>query len=271
MRRTLTLVLVAPLLTILLALSTGCQSLGKGSSSPAPTTQYQASLYTPVQGDAMGRQIVINLIYGQISVESNGAVTVQLASANASTTFAVQFCPAPSQNYNCFYVGSVSSDANGNANTTVTFPKSGSWAGDFELVSGGITAYETDIQSGNGSPVYMSTLQPVSTVNGHGLGVGQPPQDPLSSGSVTFSNGSLQFQMTGASANTSYSSAECALNLESSCSELYDSHGTGGFTTNGSGSVTFSALQDGSGGDIFEVTPSTGSGFVGGFAVRSGD
>jgi hypothetical protein len=92
----------------------------------------------------------------------------------------------------------------------------------------------------------------------------------LRSGSVTFSNGSLQFQVTGASPHTTYSSAECALNLGSSCYELYSSQGGGGFTTDGGGNVTFSVLQDGSGGDIFEVNPPTGSGFVGGFMVSSG-
>ena len=233
------------------------------------TTQYQASLFT-AQADAMGRQIVINSVYGQISVDSNGTVTVQLTGATPSTTFTVQFCPAPSQNYSCFNVGSVSSDTNGNANTTMTFPTSGSWAGDFELASGGTAVYQTDVVSGGGSLVYMSTLQPASTVNGQGLGVGQPPQDPLQTGSVTFSNGSLQFQMTGASPHTTYSSAECALNLGSSCYELYSSQGGGGFTTDGGGNVTFSVFQDGSGGDIFEVNPPTGSGFVGGFMVSSG-
>ncbi len=231
------------------------------------TTQYQASLFTAGQGDVARRQVVVSSIYGQISVDSDGTVTAQLTGATPSTTFILQFCPAPSQNYDCFNVGNVSSDANGNANTTMTFPKSGSWAGDFELASGGIAVYQTDVVSNASSLVYMSTLQPASTVNGQGLGIGQPPQDPLSSGSVIFSSGSLQFQVTGALPNTTYTSAECALNLGASCYELYSSQGGGGFTTDGCGNVTFSVLQDGNGGDVFDINPPTGTGFVGGFTV----
>lgn len=231
------------------------------------TTQYQASLFTAGQGDIARGQVVGSSIYGQISVDSQRTVTVQLTGAIPSTTFTLQFCPAPSQNYGCFNVGNVSSDANGNADTTMTFPRSGSWAGDFELASNGTAVYQTDVVTSATSLVYMSTLQPVSTVNGQGLGFGQPPQDPLSSGSVTFSSGSLQFQVTGALPNTTYSSAECALNLGSSCYELYSSQGGSGFTTDSGGNVTFSVLQDGNGGDVFEINPPTGTGFVGGFRV----
>lgn len=228
------------------------------STYAAAKYQYQVSLLVA------GAQNVIN---GQVSVDSSGSVTVQLNGATASTAFTVQFCPAPGQNYACFNVGTVSSNASGNGTATMAFPKAGSWAGDFELVANGTMAYQTDVVPNMNSQVYVSTLQPQSTVNGQGVS-NNSPQDPLHSGSIALSNGSLQFQLSGATPNATYSASECPLYYGSDCYGLSDKN-TGEFTTDGSGNVTFSVPSDGVTGDFFSVgRTGTGSeGYEGGFLI----
>jgi hypothetical protein len=233
----------------------------KFTSGPCTSAQpqYQSSLFVPGDQNAMN---------GQVSVDSSGSVTVQLTGVTASTVFSVQFCPAPGQKYACFNVGSVSSDSSGNVTTTMAFPKAGSWAGDFELVSNGTTAYQTDVVPSMNTQVYMSTLQLDSTVNGQGVSDNQP-QDPLGSGSITLSSGALQFQLSGAVPAATYSAVECPTDAGSDCYALYNSQGMGGFATNGSGNVTFSVLPDAVTGDIFTVgnTGSGSLGFEGGFLI----
>jgi len=230
------------------------------------TTQYQASLFAAANDNTPP--------VGQVSVDTSGTVTVELAGAAASTSYTVQFCPAYNQNstitYSCFTVGTVSTDGSGNANATMAFPQPGSWAGDFKLLSGTTIEYQTDVIANNPSQVYMSTLQPVDTVNGKGVGGTSGPQGPLTSGTVTLSNGtSLQFVLTGATSNTTYTTVETTNPLGSSNGyELYNSQGIGGFTTDSSGDVTFTVLQDDYFGDMFEVfSPTAAAGYIGGFSV----
>jgi hypothetical protein len=234
----------------------------KFTSGPctAAKPQYQSSLYS-LSSDGPPN--------GQVSVDTTGSVTVQLTGVTDSTAFTVQFCPdVPfgSSSPVCFNVGSISSDSSGNATTSMAFPKSGSWSGDFELVSNGTAVYQTTYVPGENSQVYMSTLQPDSTVNGQGVS-NNSPQDPLTSGSVTLSNGSFQFQLTGAVPNAIYSAGACELVAGSSCYQLDNSQSISGFTTNGNGDVTFTVLDNGPG-DIFSVGR-TGSaeGFEGGFLI----
>ena len=236
----------------------------KFTSGPctAAKNQYESSLYgSPIQSPT----------YGQVSVDTTGNVTFQLAGVTDSTAFTAQFCPAAtfgSTNPACFNVGSMSSDSSGNATTSMAFPKSGSWGGDFELVSNGTTVYQTTYVHGVNSQVYMSTLQPDSIVNGQGNNPSLLPQDPLTSGSITLSNGSFQFQLTGAVPNAIYSAGECPLVSGSSCYQLDSSQHVSGFTTNGSGDVTFTVLDDMVGGDILSVRrDGTAGGFEGGFLV----
>ena len=235
------------------------------TTAPAVPAQYQVSLF----GNS---SLTSN---GQVSVDANGMVTVQLAAATASTTFSVQFCPAYAAGgptiYTCFAVGSVTSDASGNANTTMAFPQSGSWAGDFEVSTGSTDFYATNLLTGTGTPVYVTALQRTSTVNGQGIGDTATSQAPLTSGTVTFSNGTLQFVLAGTSPNTFESAVECGLPVgTSSCYALYSSTNLTGFTTDGSGDVTFSVLPDGLFGDMLSVNPTADSaGFIGGFVVPS--
>lgn len=223
--------------------------------------QFKASLFPSPSG---------NDNRGEVDVDSNGVVTAKLVGATASTTFTLNFCPAPTQDYSCFKVGEVTTDGSGNASTTMNFPQSGSWAGDFHLDVNNTTTLATDLFPNAQSPVYSATLQPSSTTNGKGIFPDGVPgtQDPLSSGTVTLTNGQLQFQLQGASPATNYGATECPTAFGSSCFQLVDSNHVSGFTTDSSGNVTFSVLQDGSAGDIFRIDAPTGrAGFVGGFKV----
>ncbi|MFP5230665.1 MAG: hypothetical protein ACLGXA_23865 [Acidobacteriota bacterium] len=117
----------------------------------------------------------------------------------------------------------------------------------------------------------MATLLPDTMTNG-GAVTTDSPQQPLTSGTVTYSNGTLQFTVQGASPNTTYET-------NSSETVYMDSSGTYGlshFTTDGSGngssSFTWGNLSPG--GDLFQVQPeadtqsvSGPAGYIGGFSV----
>ena len=130
-----------------------------GSLAIVSTIQYQVSLFNAAR----------NTIVGHISVDSLGTVSASVKSATASTTYSMQFCPAPSQMYGCFAVGNVVTDTEGNSATTIAFPKSGAWAGDFQLSLNGTAQYETDVVPNATSAVYLGTQQPATTVNGNGI------------------------------------------------------------------------------------------------------
>lgn len=239
--------------------------ISKFASIPA-AQQYQASLFSSDQSS----------INGQVSIDTIGNVTVQLTGGAAKTTFTVEFCPA----YNaagsakepaCINTGSLSTDASGDGSSTALFPQPGSWAGDFEIYSGN-TAYATSLLEyttpATSTQTYMSTLQPEDTVNGTGI-TRWPTQSPLTSGTVTYANGSVTFTVTGASPGTLYETAES----QSVAMESSGSYSMSDFTTdsNGDGSST-EPMVDGAGyGDLFEIDPayegSYSAGYVGGFSV----
>jgi hypothetical protein len=230
-----------------------------GSIAVVSTIQYQVSLFN------VGR----NAIFGQVSVDSSGAVTASLHSAAASATYSLQFCPAPSQMYECFAVGNVVTDASGNSTATIPFPTSGDWAGDFQLSLNGTAQYQTDVVPNAISAVYLGRQQPATTVNGQGIfQYGSPgPQDPLTGGTVTLGGGELLVQLTGASPNSAYNTSECPTAFGSSCYELYNPNQSA-FKTDSSGNASYSVLQDGTLGDIFQTSQDSGhAGFVAGFRV----
>ena len=86
----------------------------------------------------------------------------------------------------------------------------------------------------------------------------------LTSGTITFSNGSMVVVVSGADPSTDYSTIESQtvfLN-DSGSYELAD------FNTNGTGDATATqSLGGGAGGDMFQVMPATGAGFIAGFSV----
>lgn len=239
---------------------------GTGSGGNAPVTQYQAPL-TPEIG--LGTSF-----NGLVSVDSSGNTTVTLTGVAASTTYTLQFCPgfdsgattipAPS----CLNITTVTTDASGNGGTTAKFPQSGNWAGDFFLNdSAGKSKYQTYLATNSNSQTYMSTLLPDTTTNG-GAVTTLTKQEPLTSGTVTLKNGSLQFTVKGASPNTTYYT-------DNSENVYMDSSGTyqmSTFTTDASGNGTsITSVNESSGGDLFQVgptaMPATSAGYIGGFAI----
>jgi hypothetical protein len=229
------------------------------TTTPPPTFQYQATL----EGNGSGN-------YGQVSVDAAGNTTVQLTGAAASMKFTVEFCPmgvgASKSPTPCMTLNTVTTDASGNASATTMFPQPGSWAGDFLLNSNsGPVSYETNIEPQGvvSGQVYMSTLQPQSTVD-QGAFANPNPQLPLTSGTVTYANGSITFMLAGTSPNTLLEGAEM--------DDVWgDSNGesVGSGTSDSNGNLTFSGAQDGSYGDLFGVSPGYGNdnGFLGGFSV----
>lgn len=226
----------------------------------APTTQYQAPLLS---------QPGETTINGQVSIDTNGEVTVQLTNAAASMSFSVQFCPAVNESISgiipaCFGVGVVSSDSTGSGSATAMFPQPGDWAGNFGVNSGSSTEYKTGLVPGLNSETYMSTLQPQTAVNGIGVAAGTI-QDPLNIGVVTYSNGTVLFTVAGTSPETTFTTNE-------SESRYVDSSGTyalSTFMTNAIGNGSLSTTLSGAGGDLSGVNPQIGAGFIGGFSVPS--
>jgi len=239
--------------------------------SAPPPPQYQASLYNE-----------LGAIGGQISIDTSGNVTIQLTGAAPNMTYTSDFCPA-FVSYNgkydgppCINTASVTTDAKGNGTSTTLFPQPGDWAGDFSLTASSnsvplaSSGYSTEgfpVATSSGYPsgmVYMATLLPESTTNGPGVATTSTPQDPLTSGTITFSNGSMVVVVSGADPSTDYSTIESQtvfLN-DSGSYELAD------FNTNGTGDATATqSLGGGAGGDMFQVMPATGAGFIAGFSV----
>lgn len=237
---------------------------GGGGST---TTQYQAPL-----GGKTGS--------GRVTVDTAGNVTIQLQGGAANQTFTVQFCPMMSLTQtspNCFSVAALSTDANGSGSVTAKFPQSGPWAGDFQLVNGPVSpsGFTFDYETTYG-PNYFSTLQPSRTVDGGILSAqtNNNPQAPLKSGTVTYSstpapNGSFQFTLAGAPANTTFQASEGTLATGGSSNYvLVSSQGVDAFKSDSQGDLTFTVLQDGTGGDILSVGPEAAQqGYIGGFSV----
>lgn len=253
------------------ALAAFTSSFTTGQSSAAAndnTVEYQATLF-PAQG--VGGS-------GQIYIVNCGCVTIQMTGAQASTTLGVLFCPAypsGSPSAPCFSVGSIETDASGGADQTIHFPKPGTWAGDFQLDDGNAVQFSTSLvapgAAGGSDQVYLATLEPLTTVNSGAL---QPAgssqkQSSMSAGTVTWFNGALQFSMTGGAPNTSYLAIENIDALGSSSSySLSNSQHQSAFSSDASGNLSFSVLQDGSTGDLFELEPQNNqAGYIGGFTI----
>jgi hypothetical protein len=90
----------------------------------------------------------------------------------------------------------------------------------------------------------------------------------LTSGTVTFANGSLEFAVTGASPDTTYNIIE----TQSTALESSGSYGISAFTTDSSGNGSSTAsLTSGAGyGDLFQVDPLSGTGYISGAGYIGG-
>jgi hypothetical protein len=237
---------------------------GGGGGTTAPVTQFQAPLLEFASVDT---------INGQVTVDTSGNTTVKLTGAPANTDYTVQFCPGFDASAttipvtSCINVTTLTTDASGNTSSTVMFPKSGNWAGDFYLNnSAGKSIYQTYLSPALNNETYMSTLLPASTTNG-GAVTSLTKQEPLTSGTVTYSKNTLQFTIKGASPNTTYftNSSETVYMNSSGTYELST------FTTDASGNGSSTTSLSSPGGDLFQVGPNalrpTTAGFIGGFAV----
>lgn len=233
------------------------------------TVQYQASLFAAAPAYTGS---------GQIYILTCGCVAVQTTGAQASTTYSVSFCPAYPASQpapSCISVGSIETDANGDADQMVHFPQPGNWAGDFQLAAGSTVQYATGMvppaSAGGSSEVYLATLEPLTTVNAGALepSGSSPAQSSLSAGTVTWFNGALQISIAGGAANASYIAVESTDALGGSASlKLSNSQQQSAFPSDGNGNLNFSVLQDGSEGDMFELEPQNSqAGFIGGFTV----
>lgn len=134
--------------------------------------------------------------------------------------------------------------------------------------SAGKTQYQTYLSPGVSNQTFLATLLPESTVNGGGVNTVTGPQDPLQSGTVSYSNGEVQVTMKGTSPNT-------AFYITDSETVYLDGSGTytlQEFTTDAQGDVSANApfsVTTTPGGDQFQIPPATGNnnGFYAGFKV----
>ncbi|HWC19536.1 MAG TPA: hypothetical protein VG498_21165 [Terriglobales bacterium] len=158
--------------------------------------------------------------HGAISLNSTGSGTVQLNGAAAGTSYSIQFCPFPNGESNCFSVGSSDTDASGNAKTSFTFSRSGTWAGIFLLQpNGGSTGFASSFSMPPATRAdYQSPLQQAKSVtSGTPSFLGPPGSDPLMSGFVTINGTNTHFTLTGAPANVQYVVGFCGNGGGSSC------------------------------------------------------
>jgi hypothetical protein len=236
------------------------------TAAPPPAVQYMTTLYPAFKPTAAG----------QISVDTTGNVTVQFTGGTPNTTLIAQFCPGQNVAIDqstmvCIDVGQVTTDNSGNTTTTLKFPQSGQWVGDFQLntsSSSTTPAYTTGSIGSGQSQTFLATLQPETTVNKGGALTQSKTQDPLTAGTVSYANAALQVSVTGAAPNTTY-------DVLQSETPYMDSSGTyeiAEFTTDasGNGQVTVTSTSAlGPTGDLFEVVPHTGTngGFAAGFSV----
>ena len=227
------------------------------------TTQYQAELNHSSKSTGSG----------QVSVDTTGNVTLQYTGGTPNITMAFAFCEA--QNVDivqdtpvCINLGNVTSDSSGNAHATVKFPQAGQWVGDFGLYTGDPATTGAVYGTGLGqtSQTFVATLQAETKVNGGKL-TRATTQDPLTTGTLTYSKGTLQVSVAGAAPNTTYDVLQSE-NLYMHSSGTYD---IGEFTTDasGNGQLTIAMKDMGPAGDLFEVIPHAGgnAGFGGGFSV----
>jgi hypothetical protein len=213
-------------------------------------------------------------IHGKVTIDTLGNTTVQLTGATGGATYQVQFCPAfisylpnpPS----CFVVmNSISTDASGSTTQTAKFPQPGDWVGDFNVCvstcsgSNPNVPYGTYVAQSVANETYLAQLLPEQSVNG-GKVTTAKTQDPIISGTVTYSNGSLQFAVKGADPLTKYTGVE----TETTFMDGSGSYGLNSFTTDAMGNGSMTSSVSGAGGDLFNLDPSdSDAGFMGGFSI----
>jgi len=233
-------------------------STSSGTGSPA--SQYSDPLIDQSGSLTVG---------GQVTVDTSGNTTVKVTGQQAAKTYTLQFCPAflgSNTPPACFNITTFSTDSSGNGSSKVMFPKSGDWAGEFSVKnSGGTAVVASGLFPNVSNESYLSTLLPESKTNG-GAVTTSKTQDPLGNGSVSYSNGTLLFNVNGATPSTNYQINE----TEGPALYSSNTYAIGSFTTNGSGTGSASvdlATASSNDGDMFNIEGGSGAGFIGGFSI----
>jgi len=219
------------------------ESTAAGSS---PATQFEGPLLTMTGALGVG---------GQVKIDTSGDATVEVTGQAASKTYTLQFCPefvggnkAPA----CFNVTTLSTDGSGSGSSTMKFPKSGDWAGEFAVNDSSGTVLQSGLYPGLSDETYLSTLLAESTTNGGVVAINKG-QDPLT--------------VMGGSASSSYQVDE----TEGVFIDSSNSYAVGGFKTDaaGDGSTSIDLAKTGSQyGDMFNIEGgSSGAGYIGGFSI----
>lgn len=206
--------------------------------------QFEVTLLRVSVLDGTGKAAFANigtdpLVQGKVEVEEMGKneVKVEVRGAAANATYTVRFCsfntpaagiPPTVDTSACVFIGSLTTDAAGNAEVEFAFPQTGGFAGVFVLTRKidmtetnefvtGFTVPTTRVGEGESENEgeedenFEVNLQPVSVING-GLGSGFGPagNDPLSAGRVEVEEGQeVEVQVAGASANVTYAAEFC--------------------------------------------------------------
>lgn len=194
--------------------------------TPPPTPGAAQFSETMLSNDATGA------VDGMVTVDSNGNGTMKLtAGGTANTTYTVVFCPFATGG--CNNLTTFTADSNGTGSATFTVGHGG-FSGNFELATTTDVPFISAINiPANGSSLQAALVR-ASTVSAGfpnmtdvGYGVGN---DPLTSGSVTYTSGSsVNLQVAGAAASQAYDVTFCYNGGGSSC------FGLGQLTTDATG------------------------------------
>lgn len=136
-----------------------------------------------------------------VTVDTAGNLSIQFSGGTPNASYNAQFCPFPfmAPPNQCFALGAITADANGAGKLTMKFPKSGAWAGNFYLPSSS-DYFNTSDADQHGQATMQ--LEPENGVSGNAPS--QTPQDPLSSGTVSLSKGTVTVTVKGATPNATY-------------------------------------------------------------------
>lgn len=165
--------------------------------------------------------------HGLVTLDTAGNVDVTITGATAMTQYDVSFFTYGT--FQTITVGTLMTDASGNAKTSMKFPNSGNWAGGFRVTHTSEDGFST---AGTGWAKTSAILLGVSTVSNVCVSVFcSGAQDP-GAGTLTTADGKVQILLTGASANAIYEVTQCTFG-GSSC------YGEGNLITDASGNGMF--------------------------------
>ena len=231
----------------------GSPAPGNPTPSTAPDT-YLAQIFVSVGKTPM--------THGQVTIDTtanNGAGSLQLTNVGANSSFVLQFCPYPFGDKNCISVTPVSTDMNGSANVSFTFPQKGIFSGTFQLVTSDGSQFAAT-GTGSSGLNFQSALLPAGTITG---GINQTTGNAPGSGSVTVNGTTAHLTLSGTTANHTFNTAVCSQFLSTPCANLAD------VTTDAQGNVSMDigSVQP-AGWSVLRVSDANGVEFVSAFRVQ---